>query len=433
LRQGSRWFSESGQKRLNQPSLLDGWQLLDQIQYAIKGDFRHRTLLSRKSWRDRLDLAIVQIVRLIKRASYVYVLRYVCSCVNISAHTFNMRRTLRRLGFLLLAAWSMASCGEAPVRLRGTPVTPRTPVGLAPVPVGEVPTVEAVALGRRLFHDARLSSDHSLACAGCHQPARYFSDGQPLARGVNGQTGTRNTPSVLNAAYNPAQFWDGRAASLEQQAGGPIANPKEMNLPHDVCVSRLNADVSYREAFAQVFGPGTITMARLSAALAAFQRTLLSGNAPFDRYQYGGEKMALTAEAIRGLAVFTDKDRGNCTSCHLIGADFALFTDGRYHNLGVGMNAEGELSDLGRWEHTRVEADRGAFRTPSLRNVARTAPYMHDGSLKTLKEVVDFYMGGGSSNPQLDREIKPLRLSARERADLLAFLESLTGELPAHE
>ncbi len=294
------------------------------------------------------------------------------------------------------------------------------------------PTTDSIALGRKLFYDVRLSRDDAHSCASCHRPDLHFADGLPVAKGFNGQLGTRNTPTVLNAAYNIAQFWDGRAASLEQQAGDPIANPKEMNQPHEVCVAKLNADQSYKDEFAKVFGPGQITMDKIEKAIAGFERTLLSANSPFDRYQYGGDKTALSAAASRGLAIFTDKNRGNCATCHVVGEKFALFADGKFHNLGVGMNPYGELTDLGRHVRTGLEADRGAFRTPSLRNVAKTAPYMHDGSLKTLKEVVDFYMGGANSNPQLDKEIKPLKLSAQDRSDLVTFLEALTGELPAN-
>jgi cytochrome c peroxidase len=174
-------------------------------------------------------------------------------------------------------------------------------------------------------------------------------------------------------------------------------------------------------------------MARVVRAIAAYERTLISGNSPFDRYYFGGEKGALSAAAVRGLAVFRDPAKGNCAACHTIGERSALFTDGLFHNLGTGMDAEGELLDPGRYEQTRVEADRGAFRTPGLRNVAMTAPYMHDGRLKTLREVIDFYIGGGSSNPQLDPLIRPLQLTAPERDDLQHFLEALTGELPRGE
>ena len=318
----------------------------------------------------------------------------------------------------------------------GAPVEIKAPLGLPPSPVkaDNRPTADSITLGRKLFHDVRLSSDNTLSCAGCHLPTLYFADGRSVAKGVGGQSGMRNSPTVLNAAYNTVQFWDGRAASLEQQVGGPIAEPREMNLPHEVCLARLNADQTYRDEFAKTFGPGPITLEKVEKAIAGFERTLLSGNSPFDRYQYGGDKSALSAAAIRGLAIFADKNRGNCATCHTIGGSigekYELFSDGKFHNLGAGMNPNGELVDLGRYAQTGLEADRGSFRTPSLRNVAKTAPYMHDGSLKTLRDVIDFYVGGGNSNPRLDRDMKPLKLSARDRGDLVAFLEALTGELP---
>jgi cytochrome c peroxidase len=345
-----------------------------------------------------------------------------------------------RLFLVLLASAMILSCGGgrnseisgSAAYPAGEPVEIAAPLGLPPLPVdpGNRPTAGSIALGRKLFYDARLSSDGSLSCAGCHNPATHFADGQPVAKGVNGQLGSRNTPTVLNAVYNVSQFWDGRAPSLERQAGDPIANPKEMNLPHEVCVARLNSEQAYLDEFAKVFGPGAITMEKLEMTIAAFERTLVSGNSPFDRYRYGGDKSALSEAAVRGLAIFTDAKRGNCATCHTISEKFALFSDGRFHNIGAGMNAYGELTDPGRYARTGAEADRGAFRTPGLRNVALTAPYMHDGSLKTLKDVVDFYAGGGNSNPNLDMEIKSLKLSQREREDLVAFLESLTGEVP---
>jgi cytochrome c peroxidase len=165
-------------------------------------------------------------------------------------------------------------------------------------------------------------------------------------------------------------------------------------------------------------------------ALASFERTVLSGDSPFDRYEYGGDKSALTAAQIRGLAIFTDPNRGNCSACHSVNDHYALFTDGIAHNIGIGVGDDGTLIDSGRFHTTGIEADRGAFITPTLRNVANTAPYMHDGSLKTLKDVVDFYAGGGNSNPYLDRNIRAIRLSARDRQDLVEFLKSLTGVMP---
>jgi cytochrome c peroxidase len=327
--------------------------------------------------------------------------------------------------------WEMTGAAAQPI---GSPVEIDAPLGLPPVPIppDNRPTTDSIALGRKLFYDVKLSRDDSLSCASCHNPALHFTDSQQVAKGIGGQLGARNTPSLLNAAYNIEQFWDGRADSLEQQAGSPIASPKEMNLPHEVCLDRLNADRAYRAEFAKAFGPGMITMDKVVKAIASFERTLLSGNSPFDRYQYSSDETALSTAAIRGLAIFTDKTRGNCSTCHTIGEKFALFTDGKFHNLGAGMNSNGELADQGRYTHTVSDADRGAFRTPSLRNVAKTAPYMHDGSLKTLKDVIDFYVGGGNSNQQLDREIKPLKLSEHDRSDLVIFLEALTGDMPSN-
>lgn len=332
------------------------------------------------------------------------------------------------LGFALITV----ACTRTNERPVGAPMQIATPLGLPPVPVpADNPvTAETVALGRKLFYDRKLSTNDVLSCASCHNPQFGFSDGQRVSTGVEGKTGTRNAPTVLNAAYGTNQFWDGRATSLEEQSAGPIANPIEMNQKHDVCVSRLNEDPAYVAEFAKAFGPGPITMGKIEKALASFERTAISGNSQFDRYEYGGDKTALSPAAIRGLAIFKDKNKGNCVTCHNIGSKHALFTDGKFHNLGVGVNAEGELVDQGRFVHTKLETDTGSFKTPTLRNIAQSAPYMHDGSLKTLRDVVDFYAGGGNSNPHLDKDMKPLNLTRAERDDLVAFLESLTGETP---
>jgi cytochrome c peroxidase len=311
----------------------------------------------------------------------------------------------------------------------GTPLKIAAPVGLPElaIPTENPPTENTVALGKRLFFDKRLSSDGNISCATCHNPRFGFADPRPVSRGVEGKRGTRNSPTILNAAYLPAHFWDGRAVTLEEQALGPIANPVEMDQTTDQLLAALTSDATYVAQFDKAFGPGGVTIERLQKAISSFERTLLTGNSPFDRYQFGGEKNALSPAAIRGLAVFTDKKRGNCSVCHTIDKTHALFTDGKFHNLGVGMDEKGELRDLGRYDQTKAEADRGAFKTPTLRNIAQTAPYMHDGSQKTLRDVIDFYVGGGNSNPHLDKEMRELKLSQQERADLVAFLESLTG------
>lgn len=320
-----------------------------------------------------------------------------------------------------------------PVKPAGQPVDLRPPLGLpaVPVPTDNPPTAETIALGRKLFYDKRLSGDNSIACQTCHDVAFGFSDGRKVSMGFGAQSGDRNAPSVWNSAYAREQFWDGRSPSLEAQVAGPMSNPKEMNHSPADCVHKLEADPVYREMFTKAFGPGPITLGKMEQAIASFERTVVSGNSPFDRYQFGGDKKAMSPAAVRGMEVFTDKERGNCIACHSVGETYALFTDNKYHNIGVGVNGSGELTDLGRYQVTHDEKDKGKFRTPSLRNIAQTAPYMHDGSVKTLKEVVDFYAGGGNSNPYLDPEIKKIQLTGQERADLVEFLYSLTGEIPA--
>ncbi len=319
----------------------------------------------------------------------------------------------------------------------GTPIQITAPLGLPPVPIpaDNPPTAETVALGRRLYYDTALSVDNSVSCASCHSPQSGFCDGRPVSTGVRGQKGARNAPTVINAAYYTTQFWDGRAPSLEQQAGGPMANPIEMGHTLQGVEQKLNANASYRADFKKAFGSDVITIEMVEKAIASFERTIVSGNSPFDRYMYGGDNKALSASAKRGLEVFRNPKKGNCAVCHTIEDNYALFTDNKFHNLGVGaklgMTGEVELADLGRFKVTNVDADKGAFKTPSLRNIALTAPYMHDGSDKNLKEVIDFYIGAGNSNPYRDKEIHSLDfLTGQERADLQEFLKSLTGDMP---
>jgi cytochrome c peroxidase len=337
------------------------------------------------------------------------------------------------LATLLILLASAAGCdrdhGDRPI---GQVVEIETPLGLPPVPVprNNPETAETIALGRRLFYETKLSRHQTLSCSSCHNPLIGFTDGQRFSRGATGKLGTRNALTVVNAAYVPIQFWDGRAASLEDQAGGPMANPTEMDQAHDVTVSKLQADPTYRAEFEKAFGSGPVTLAKVTKALASFERTLLSGNSAFDKYQYGGDKTALNPAAIRGLAIFRDPAKGNCAACHIIGDKFALFTDGKFHNIGVSVDDQGDLTDLGRYNETKKDSDKGAFKTPTLRNIAMTPPYMHDGSFKTLKDVVDFYAGGGNSNAYLDPEIKAINLTGPERAHLVEFLKSLTGESP---
>jgi cytochrome c peroxidase len=339
---------------------------------------------------------------------------------------------------------SMVSCGDSgvaptpakvvdPDRPIGTPISIAVPLGLLPVPIPRAnpPTEETVALGEKLYFSPLLSVDRTLSCASCHDPKFGFADGKPVSTGVAGKKGKRNAPTVLNAVYNTSQFWDGRAATLEAQASGPMLNMVEMAHTLEGVIERCQDDPELRGMAAKAFGPGPVTIERVTRAIASYERTLVSGNSPFDRFFYGKDRTALSAAAKRGFAVFRDPKKGNCATCHVVKETHALFADQNFHNLGVGMNAKGELTDPGRYIQTLQESDQGAFRTPSLRNVALTAPYMHDGSLKTLKEVVDFYVSGGNSNDHLDKDIRKLELTRQEREDLVAFLESLTGDMPA--
>jgi cytochrome c peroxidase len=332
------------------------------------------------------------------------------------------------MGLLLLIGCNR-TVNERPI---GDAIEIHAPLGLPPVPIpaDNPPTAATIALGRKLFYDRQLSSDGSVACSSCHDPRYYFTDGHPVSSGVGGQKGVRNAPTVLNAAYLPFQFWDGRAISLEQQSASPIANPVEMNQSHTAAVRKLKEGPAYGPMFLQAFGSPDITLGRVEKAIASFERTLLSGDSPFDRYEYGGDKKALSESQVRGLAVFMDPNRGNCAACHTVTQQDALFTDGKFHNTGEGVNEAGDFSDVGRYHETRVATDTGAFLTPTLRNAANTAPYMHDGHLKTLKEVVDFYAGQGNSNPYLDKEMKTIHLTGQDRSDLVEFLNSLTGNLP---
>ncbi len=278
-------------------------------------------------------------------------------------------------------------------------------------------TLARVKLGRQLFFDGRLSKDGTISCASCHVPEKAFASSDVVAPGVDGKLGTRNSPTVLNRVYGKAMFWDGRAASLEEQALQPIENPVEMNTTVATVLERLRSDAPYRQQFANAFDDG-ITATNLAKALASFERVLLSGNSSVDRF-HGGEFAALTKQQRLGLWIF--ESRGQCWRCH----SGRNFSDESFHNTGVSWGRQ--PLDLGRFDVTHAERDRGRFHTPTLRNVAITAPYMHDGSMATLAEVVAFYNRGGTKNAHLDPLIKPLNLNEHEQAALVAFLQALTG------
>jgi cytochrome c peroxidase len=352
------------------------------------------------------------------------------------AHAGLLRRQNRRALMAASFFGSLAffsACKSAPgAKPVGATIAINAPLGLPPVPIpgGNPPTTSTIVLGRRLFYDTSLSKDNSISCASCHNPMFRFADARPRSIGVAGTLGLRHAPTLLNVAYVSSLFWDGRAIDLEHQVMSPIADPLEMNQSHDASVAKLRDNPAYAQLFVNAFGTDDITIERVENALASFERTLLCGNSAFDRYQFAGKKDALTAAQVRGLAVFTDPHRGNCASCHTIGAGSALFTDNEFHNTGEGVGDDESFSDTGRFSVTKSAVDKGAFKTPTLRDVAVSGPYMHDGKLKTLKEVVDFYAGKGNSNPNLDPKMKAINLIGTDRNDLVEFMKSLTGDLP---
>jgi cytochrome c peroxidase len=302
------------------------------------------------------------------------------------------------------------------------PALQPTPLGLdafIAAPATNPTSARAVALGRRLFFDPALSSDRSVSCATCHRPEHAFSDTVALSFGVGGRRGRRNAPTVINRAYARSLFWDGRVSSLEEQVLHPIQDSLEMALPLDELLVRLAGDARYRSDFQRAFGEAPTT-GNVARALASYLRTLRVGNAPVDRYR-AGDTTALSSSARRGLTLFLG--RANCARCH-VGSNF---TDEEFHDTGIAWRG-GALADSGRYEVTHDARHLGAFKTPTLREAACTAPYMHDGSIATLEEVVDFYDRGGHPNPYLDDEIRPLRLSTQDRRDLVLLLIALGGD-----
>lgn len=298
---------------------------------------------------------------------------------------------------------------------------PNGPLPPVPIPADNPQTKAKIKLGRQLFFEKRLSSDGTINCASCHQPGYAWSDPDKVSSGVAHKLGKRNSPTIIDAAYSVPQFWDGRAKYLEKQAVGPVQNPIEMDLTEAELVGRLKHIPGYVKQFNAVFA-GQITIGNMAKAIASFERTIISGDSPYDKYAKGN-KTAMKPAAIRGMKVFNGK--GRCVNCH----SGPYFSDSSYHNLGVGYK-NGKYTDVGRYDVTKNPKDKGKFKTPTLRQVALTAPYMHDGSSPTLASVIDLYNRGGIPNPNLDRDIKPLNLTNGEKSDLIAYLKALTGPYP---
>lgn len=311
------------------------------------------------------------------------------------------------------------------IAVDGIPVPDIGPLPTSvPMPPGNLSHASKVELGKQLYFDGRLSKGGAISCAFCHNPGTGFADPRQTSIGHEGGLGGRQAPTVFNTAFNVFQFWDGRAGSLEEQSIGPIHNPIEMGEMHDPVVEKLNRITGYHEKFRKVFGTD-VNLQGIANAIAAYERTVISTNSPFDKF-VKGEAGAMDDAALRGMALFKGKAR--CILCH----NGPNFTDNGFHNLGVPQVGPLKV-DLGRYDVTQLESDKGAFKTPTLRSIALTAPYMHDGAFKTLEEVIDFLDAGGGANKHLDPFMKPLHLTAKEKADLLAFLKALTGETTKFE
>ena len=361
------------------------------------------------------------------------------------------------------AAAQPASSDPRPVPQAGPLGQPKSVQQLGPpagateaaMPLANPQTPEKIALGQKLFFDARLSVDGTVACSTCHDPARAFTDGLPVSIGVQGRVGQRNSPTILNALYNKTQFWDGRAKTLEEQAGLPIINSVEMGQPDlAAAVASIAAIKEYQQEFQAVFGrpPNEVDLVR---AIASYERTQVSFNSPFDHF-IAGDSNAIDAAAKRGWELFNT--RGRCNKCHALSEDkrdTTFFTDNDFHNIGIGIirhnvvalarqaeqliksgdtgaidraAIQSDMSTLGRFLITKKETDTASFKTPDLRNVLVTGPYFHDGSQETLWDVMDHYnKGDGLKDPYLDEDIQPLALSEGDIDDLVAFLASLTS------
>lgn len=345
-------------------------------------------------------------------------------CVCICYHENSVAQDAASIA-KLEAANPIAPIPKPPLGLGGEKTPPASLTDLE-----DPPTPERVRLGRWLFFDKRLSADNTIACATCHRPENGFSEPTATSTGIDEQIGGRKAPSFLNHPWNPKEpvFWDGRAATLEEQAGGPIINPIEMGMEnHDVVVKKIAAIKGYGKYFKEAFGSSEVNIDRITKAIADYERTRMSGNSAWDRYM-AGDRSALSDDAKKGRTLFFGN--GFCNNCH----KGPNLTDSDFHNLGVGWDEKKkEFADIGRFAVTKEEKDKGAFKTPGLRDISKRAPYMHDGSMKTLEEVVKFYSKGGTPNPQLDRKIdrrfaEQLDFSEAQVRQLVEFMKALDGE-----
>ncbi|BCA53457.1 Cytochrome c551 peroxidase [Nitrospira sp. KM1] len=352
-------------------------------------------------------------------------LRMVRGCSPFVCTAFVLTTVLQFLAPVAANPIGVAPLAGKSCTVTATPYELKIPFGLedeikAYIPAENPLTVEKVELGKLLFFDPRLSMDNTISCASCHKPELAWTDGTKLSMGISNQLSTRNSMTVVNRLYGRAQLWHGKMSTLEDQAKNPLTKAVRMGMiSSDTEVAKLNSIKGYRDRFQQVFC-SDVTMDGIAKAIAAFERTILSGNSPADRFDMGGEVNALSESARRGLTLFQGK--GRCTRCH---SGFN-FSDEEFHNLGIDWDKG--RADLGRYSVDQHPGTVGGFKTPTLREIARTAPYMHDGRFATLEEVVEFYDRGGIVNPHLSNLIIPLGLTDQEKKDLVEYMKALNGE-----
>lgn len=343
-----------------------------------------------------------------------------CSVFSIKPEVFFRAASYVAQGFVVLSIATSAGAKE-PMPLFPRQFKAWVLPEVVPYPEGNQPNSARIALGKMLFFDPRVSGDGSTSCASCHSPMFGWSDGLPVGRGFQGQQLNRASPSIVNAAYNKLQMWDGRKKSLEDQAMGPLEAASEMNTDLAQFFALINSIAGYRTAFAAAYPHEAIDDLTFRKAIASFERTVISRDSPFDRW-VAGKSQVMTAQQLRGLQLFTGK--ANCVACH----SAPNFTDDGFHNIGLASFAK-DVPDMGRYGQKPVAAMKGAFKTPSLRDIERSAPYFHDGSAKTLREVLAHYNRGGDVSSNLSANIKPLNLTDVEIDELLAFLKALSSPL----
>jgi len=331
------------------------------------------------------------------------------------------------LSVFMIAVFSsgIAAAEDKPVLKAGHPSLKAWILPAAPSPKDNEPNTARTDLGRHLFFDPRLSGDGNMSCSTCHNPGLGWSDGFPVAKGVHSTVLGRASPTIINSAYNTIMMWDGRKKDLEDQAMGPMEANLEMNMDIAKLFKWLNESPGYRKMFGEAYPGEAINSDSLSKAIADFERTVVMNDSPFDRWLAGDSK-AMTDQQVNGFSIFLDENKGNCAACH----SAPNFTDNGFHNIG--LSSWGDPNpDMGRYLQKPVKRLKGAFKTPQLRGLALTAPYFHDGSAITLKDVIGHYDRGGEITTNIDPNMKPLKLSNREKEDLLAFLDALTGTTPS--